>query len=53
MIKLTQREVDNLLDVLDEWYHCDTLGVKELEEDEIGLNDDRYVALIKKLKGEK
>ena len=53
MIKLTQREVDNLLDVLEEWYHCDTLGVKELEEDEIGLNDDRYVALIKKLKGEK
>tara|TARA_R110002096_G_scaffold209124_1_gene395955 strand:- start:352 stop:513 length:162 start_codon:yes stop_codon:yes gene_type:complete len=53
MIKLTQREVDNLLDVLEEWYHCDTLGVKELDEKEIGLNDDRYVALIKKLKGEK
>ena len=51
MIKLTQSEVDNLLDVLDEWYHCDTLGAKELEENEIGLNDDRYKALIKKLKG--
>ena len=50
MIKLTQNEVDNLLDVLDEWYNCETLGVKELEENEIGLNDDRYKALIKKLK---
>mgnify|MGYP003141368349 FL=1 len=50
MIKLNQSEVDNLLDVLDEWYHCDTLGAKELEENEVGLNDDRYVALIEKLK---
>ena len=50
MIKLNQSEVDNILDVLDEWYHCDTLGVKELEENEIGLNDNRYEALIKKLK---
>jgi hypothetical protein len=49
-IELTQSEVDNLLDVLDEWYYCDMLGVKELEENEIGLNDDRYKALIKKLK---
>ena len=49
-IELTQSEVDNLLDVLDEWYNCETLGVKELEENEIGLNDDRYKALIKKLK---
>tara|TARA_R110002020_G_scaffold266983_1_gene482080 strand:- start:34 stop:273 length:240 start_codon:yes stop_codon:yes gene_type:complete len=49
-IQLTQNEVDNLLDVLDEWYHCDMLGVKELEDNEIGLNDDRYKALIKKLK---
>ncbi len=49
-IQLTQSEVDNLLDVLDEWYHCDMLGVKELEDNEIGLNDDRYKALIKKLK---
>jgi hypothetical protein len=49
-IELTQSEVDNLLDVLDEWYNCDMLGVKELEENEIGLNDDRYKALIKKLK---
>jgi len=49
-IQLTQNEIDNLLDVLDEWYHCDMLGVKELEENEIGLNDDRYKALIKKLK---
>ena len=49
-IELTQNEVDNLLDVLDEWYNCETLGVKELEENEIGLNDDRYKVLIKKLK---
>ena len=51
-IKLTQNEVDNLLDVLNEWYNCDTLGVKELENNEIGLNDDRYQALIKKLNKE-
>ena len=51
MIKLTQSEIDNILDALDEWYNCDTLGAKELEENEIGLNNDRYEALIKKLKG--
>jgi hypothetical protein len=49
-IELTQSDGDNLLDVLDEWYNCETLGVKELEENEIGLNDDRYKVLIKKLK---
>ena len=50
MIKLTQSEVDNLLDVLEEWYHCDTLGTKELKENEVGLNDNRYASLIEKLK---
>ena len=50
MIKLTQSEVDNLLDVLEEWYHCCTLGTKELKENEVGLNDNRYASLIEKLK---
>ena len=50
MIKLTQSEVDNLLDVLEEWYHCDTLGTKELKENEVGLNDNRSASLIEKLK---
>ena len=53
MIKLTKSEVDNILDVLDEWYNCETLGTKELDKNDVGLNEDRYVALIKKLKGGK
>jgi len=53
MVKLNKSEVNNILDVLEEWYNCETLGTKELDKNDVGLNDSRYVALIKKLKGEK
>ena len=46
-VLLTIRDVRNLQDALREWY--DVVGTKELEDDEDGLNYDRYVNLMEKL----
>jgi hypothetical protein len=45
---ITKQETLNLLDALTEWN--DIIEPKELEDNEIGLNADRYEKLIKKLK---
>ena len=46
-MKLTNNEVQNLLDALKEWNEvCEP---KELEENEVGLNSERYEELINKL----
>jgi hypothetical protein len=47
-MQLTKQETLNLLDALTEWN--DIIEPKELEDNEIGLNADRYEKLIKKLK---
>jgi hypothetical protein len=47
-MQLTKQETLNLLDALTEWH--DIIKPKELEDNEIGLNADRYEKLIKKLK---
>jgi hypothetical protein len=47
-MQLTKQETLNLLDALTEWN--DIIEPKELEDNEIGLNADRYKKLIKKLK---
>ena len=47
-MQLTKKETLNLLDALTEWN--DIIEPKELEDNEIGLNADRYEKLIKKLK---
>lgn len=47
-MQLTKKESLNLLDALTEWN--DIIEPKELADNEIGLNADRYEKLIKKLK---
>jgi hypothetical protein len=47
-MQLTKQETLNLLDALTEWH--DIVEPKELEDNEIGLNADRYEEIIKKLK---
>ena len=47
-MKLTKQDAENLLDALEEW--DDTVGTKELEDNEVGLNDMRYHKLANKIK---
>ena len=47
-MELTKNEAENLLDALEEWN--DTVGTKELEDNEVGLNDMRYHKLANKIK---
>ena len=46
-MKLTKNEAENLLDALKEWEEC--VGPKELEDNEVGLNAERYNELKNKL----
>jgi len=47
MIELDRDEARNLIDALLEWEEvCEP---KELEEDEVGLNSERYILLMQKL----
>ena len=46
-MKLTEQDRENLIDALKEWEEC--VGAKELEDDEVGLNYDRYVSLMRRL----
>lgn len=43
---LSKRDCENLIDALKEWH--DTCEPKELEDNEVGLNDDRYQKLMDK-----
>ena len=45
--RLYPEEAANILDALKEW--ADTVGPKELEENEVGLNSERYEKLKNKL----
>ena len=47
-MKLTKNEAENLLDALKEWEEC--VGPKELEDNEVGLNEMRYHKLANKIK---
>ena len=47
MSKLTESELDNLLDSLQEWK--EVVGPKELNDNEVGLNSERYSNLVSKL----
>ena len=49
-MQLSKDDAANLLDALQEWFEC--CGPKELEDEEVGLNEDRYRALEVKLLGE-
>ena len=48
---LDRREIENLLDALEEWN--DLIGPKELEKNEVGLNHERYIKIKKKLESNK
>ena len=47
-MKLSKKDCDNLIDTLIEWKEC--VGVKEMDDSDAGLDDDRYEDLIKRLK---
>ena len=47
-MKLSKKDCDNLIDTLVEWKEC--VGVKEMDDSDAGLDDDRYEDLIKRLK---
>ena len=46
-IELTRDEVRNVLHTLLEWER--EIGPKQLDHDEVGLNDERYVLIMQKL----
>jgi hypothetical protein len=46
-MKLTTLDILNILDALEEWNFL--IEPKELKDNEIGLNAERYEKLIKKL----
>ena len=47
-MKLTKNEAENLLDALKEWEEC--VGPKELEDNEVGLDEMRYHKLANNIK---
>lgn len=47
-MKLDKKEAANLIDALAEWN--EEYAPKELEENEVGLNSERYEDLVSKLK---
>ncbi|MBC8523569.1 hypothetical protein H8D29_06540 [PVC group bacterium] len=46
-VTLTKKECEHLADALQEW--SDEVGAKELNEDEVGLDSDRYEELMHRL----
>jgi len=46
-IELTRDEVRNVLHTLLEWER--EIGPKQLDHDEVGLNDERYILIMQKL----
>jgi hypothetical protein len=47
IINFTKKEVEDLVDALQEWF--DVIQPKYLQDNETGLNIDRYERLINKL----
>jgi hypothetical protein len=48
-VKLTDKDKLNLIDALKEWKEC--VGPKEMDEQDAGLDDDRYVDIMARLGG--
>jgi hypothetical protein len=48
-LELTMNDCENLINALQEW--DDTCGPKELEEDEMGLDAERFENLMDRLTG--
>ena len=47
-MKLNKKDINNLLDALEEWF--EVVEPKELYKNEIGSNNERYQNLKKRLK---
>ena len=47
-MELTKSDVDNLIDVLEEWFT--EVAPKELDDNEVGFNEERYSDFMKRLK---
>jgi hypothetical protein len=48
-MKLNNKDRLNLIDALKEWKEC--VGCKEMDEQDAGLDDDRYVDIMARLEG--
>ena len=48
-MKLTKQDAKNLLDTLYEWNEHSDLGPKEMDEQDSGLDYERFVDLTKRL----
>jgi len=49
MVKITKKDADNLLETLEEWHEESSLGVKELDKNDVGLDSERYDLIYNKL----
>lgn len=52
-MKITNEDRHNLIDTLLEWDAHPDLGPKELSDDDVGLNSERYSDLMQRLIDEK
>tara|TARA_R110002110_G_scaffold188135_1_gene395945 strand:- start:338 stop:772 length:435 start_codon:yes stop_codon:yes gene_type:complete len=48
-MKLSEKDKVNLIDALKEWKEC--IGPKEMDEQDAGLDDDRYIDMMARLEG--
>ena len=48
-MKLSEKDKANLIDALKEWKEC--VGPKEMDEQDAGLDDDRYIDMMDRLEG--
>ena len=49
-MKLNTNDINNLIDLIEEWESIEGLGCKELNQNEIGFNDERLSNFKKRLK---
>ena len=49
-MKLNKNDINNLIDLIDEWENAESLGPKELKNNEIGFNEKRLINFKKRLK---
>jgi len=51
-MKLNKNDINNLIDLIDEWENAEGLGCKELNQNEVGFNHERLINFKKRLKKE-
>ena len=48
-MKLNKNDINNLIDLINEWENAEGLGPKELKNNEIGFNEKRLINFKKRL----